>query len=133
MSFGKNVGRRSIKLLVMSVLLTLFLTGTLIVSVSALNANSRTNIGTTSEGSPSLYPLPKSPYPASTLYVVGVGGPSSPLGFTVAALQGIVARTQPQIFLTTNPEDQAWLQYLENSYGIKAQSRTATQIIQQFQ
>src|SRR3984893_12906280 len=128
------ISRNTKRFLAFSVILALFLTITLVLSMSGLNANASTNSAAPSSvAAPlSLYPLPKSPYPASTLYVVSVGGPSTPLGFTVAALQGIVARTQPQIFLTTNSGDKGWLQYLGQTYGIKSQTISASQLVQQF-
>src|ERR1022692_636680 len=103
MSLDKIVKKNNTRFLVVLLLFSSFFTGTIIISTTALNVSSRTSGSSqvTESSSPSLYPFPKSPHPASTLYFTGVGGPGTPLGFTVAALQGIVARTQPQIFLTT--------------------------------
>jgi hypothetical protein len=80
----------------------------------------------------SLYPLPKSAAPASTLDIVQSGGKSPTIGYTLAALEGIVARTQPQIFLTNSQDDQFWLNYIEQNYGLKVQKLTQTQALQQF-
>lgn len=55
------------------------------------------------------------------------------MGFTLAALQGIVARSQPQIYLTNSQDDKFWLSYIEQNYGLKAQSMTQTQALQHFE
>ncbi len=82
--------------------------------------------------SSSLFPLPKSPGTPTSLYEVNVGGTKSPLSYTIAALQGIVARTQPRIFLVSQTDDESWLSYLESNYGVSVQQSTATAMIQQF-
>ncbi|HUI86746.1 MAG TPA: GxGYxYP domain-containing protein, partial [Nitrososphaerales archaeon] len=45
-------------------------------------------------------------------------GTDPTLNFALAALEGIVARTQPSIFLIEGSEDNSWLNYTVQKYGL---------------
>ena len=75
------------------------------------------------------YPIMKSPLPATSIDVVNA---RRPLSYTLIALEGIVARTQPKIFAITTSDDQSWLQYTAKYYGLSYQNESTTQILQQF-
>src|ERR1700730_10732149 len=126
-----KIRRNSVRLVIVAAILASFLTGIIIFSSTALNISSQAyiNNGQSASSSTPLYLLPKSPAPASTLYVVGSSGS---MGYTVAALQGIVARSQPQIFVTTSSQDRDWLATLQQMYGTKSQSISMNQLLQQF-
>jgi hypothetical protein len=60
---------------------------------------------------------PKSPAPARTLYAFRSGDLTSyawDLRFTLSCLQGIVNRTQPQLFLIHDRYDELWLEWLRD-------------------
>ncbi len=75
-----------------------------------------------------IYPLPKSPRVASHLYVAS----DTSWGFTLTALQGLVARQSPQIFFVANSLDRSYLNQIEQQYNITSESDSAQQILQRF-
>jgi len=124
--------RKAVRFVAISGLFIAFLTGTFLVSANALVDNHGSSSSNTPSSNAQLYPLPKSSYPASNLDVVSIGGQGSSLAYTIAALQGIVNRNQPQIFTIQNQDDNLYLQYIENTYGFKTNTISKTQVLQQF-
>ncbi len=57
---------------------------------------------------------------------------SNSLGYELAALQGIVAGTQPRLFLVNQPDDLFWLSYTASKYGLSYQNSTPAQALQMF-
>ena len=57
---------------------------------------------------------------------------SNSYGYELAALQGIVARTQPKLFLVNRPDDLFWLDYAVSKYGLSYQNSTSVQALQMF-
>ncbi len=85
------------------------------------------------------YPLPCTPSVASVIYTVSDTG--GDIQYTVADLQGLVARTQAQIFYITGSNDRLYLQAIESKDGITVSPTcanqgsgvcSAKQIVQQF-
>ena len=72
--------------------------------------------------------VPRSSAPSQSIYVVGGGS----LNYEVEALEGLVARTQPQIFLSHSANDKSWLDFSTQQYGLKTQSISQTSALQTF-
>jgi len=71
--------------------------------------------------------VPRSSAPGSFYFVRG-----GSLNVEVATLEGIAARTRPQIFLGSSSGDQFWLNFSVHQYGLKYTTISETQALQQF-
>ncbi len=97
-------------------------------STTSLSSTTSSSTSSTSEPLPAVFPRSD---PPGVLYVVDVNRSNS-LGYELAALQGIVARTQPRLFLVNQPDDLFWLKYTTSKYGLSYQNSTSAQVLQMF-
>ena len=89
---------------------------------------SSTFTSASTRNSTALYPLPKSHPIASHLYVAS----DTTWGYTLTALQGLVARQSPQIFFVANSMDRSYLNLIEHQYNVTSENSTAEEILQKF-
>ncbi len=80
-------------------------------------------------GDPPVYPIPESKAPGGTIYTTSLGGS---FAYTLAALEGIVARSSPQIFLTSGSNDVNYLADAQKQYGFTVVSDNTQQLLSQF-
>jgi GxGYxYP putative glycoside hydrolase C-terminal domain/GxGYxY sequence motif in domain of unknown function N-terminal len=96
--------------------------------VSSSSAFRQTALATEAPASIS-YPLPRSPAPASSIYTVSDHGQ---YGETISSLAGLLARTQPRIFLTGDDSATRIQSAIQNYYGTKFSSSKAETLCQMF-
>lgn len=120
----QRVGNRAF--IVGAILMTLYL----LVPVSASNASagsSNTSPAQTQASSTLPNYVPRSSAPGSFYFVQG-----GSLSVEVAALEGIAARTRPQLFLGSSSGDQFWLNFSVHQYGLKYTTISQNQALLQF-
>ena len=126
---GRHQVRSARAALIGGVLLALLLTSSCLLSISAPTVHAlaiglgsgASGAAPSQSGSRTSLPkvLPKSPAPG-TVYEVNLGTDPA-LDFPLAALEGIVARTQPRIFLIQGSQDNFWFSYTAQNYGLSYQ------------
>ncbi len=82
----------------------------------------------TTVGSSRLYPLPASNFPTKTIYTVS----DYTWEYTLTALQGLVARQDPQIFYIGNSLDSTYLNLTVQEYSFSVQRLNAQQMMEKF-
>jgi hypothetical protein len=122
-------GSRRLKFLP-SLLVVFLMVGSCLLSMISLPVNASTGIQPL-DGSPQSPPqtnpdsanlpnmFPKSPAPGP-FYAVNLGTDAT-FDFPLAALEGLVARVQPRLFLIEGSQDNSWLNYTAQSYGLSYQ------------
>jgi hypothetical protein len=100
------------------------------ISSSVITSKTFSSISSsTTDPNPSpLYPLPKSNPIAKQLYVVS----DSSWGYTLTALEGLVARQSPQIFFVANSMDNSYLNLIKQEYNITLVASSAQEILRRF-
>ncbi len=98
----------------------------------AINMNQNLMFSTTNSVTTptnSIYPMPRSNSPASNIYVISGDGSFQD---AIPALQGIVNRGTPQIFLVYQSIDNQWLSIMQRDYGISYQTISIHDYFQKF-
>jgi len=110
------------------------LTSTVSISESSSSTVSGTSSTTTASTSlpEALPPLfPRSPFPGLLQVVNLTADPS--LGYEVVALQGLVARVSPRIFVITRSDDAFWLQFCAKTYGTSYVESSSQAVLKEFE
>ncbi|HUI85735.1 MAG TPA: hypothetical protein VLY21_01100, partial [Nitrososphaerales archaeon] len=79
--------------------------------------------------------FPKSPAPASSFYVVNEASNSAPYQATLSVLEGLVARTQPKLFIEYSNQDvqgNQWARYISSHYSMTYTNITADEALSDF-
>jgi len=97
-------------------------------TASSLAAASNSSSTLDAVTSNQLYPLPVSNFPAKTIYVVS----GYTWEYTLTALQGLVARQDPQIFYVGNSLDSTYLDMTLQEYSFNTQNLNAQQVLEKF-
>lgn len=101
-------------------------------ATSALSSCESTTITTNSTATfaapGKFYPLPASDFPSKTVYVVS----DSAWENTLTALQGLVARQQPQIFYVGNSLDLTYLNWTAEKYSLGTERVDTEQLLEKF-
>ena len=79
--------------------------------------------------------FPKSPAPATSFYVVNEASNSAPYQATLSVLEGLVARTQPRLFIEYSNQDvqgNQWVRYVSSHYSMTYTNITADEALSDF-
>ena len=79
--------------------------------------------------------FPKSPAPASSFFAVDEASNSAPYQATLSVLEGLVARTQPRLFIEYSNQDvqgNQWARYISSHYSMTYTNITADEALSDF-